>query len=205
MIIKNPPPIINTLTPEERAWVMNLYSGCAISGDRLSFRLILNQIQHMPDADVFMLCYWVDSTPFVRVKQDKWRIERGYDTIEVRGDIYAYHIVINTGNVHVYVDGRLIATAHNGYAVQFHMKHYYAFPIFFEKGHWANGKNAFQLGLAVPNMQPIYDTLLRLFDQDEEAAEGWLFDKRLHGVDLNSWEVYNNELIEINKQLAHKS
>lgn len=189
----------NELTPEEIAWVHSMYYACPTDPEG---KLILNQIQHMPNEGIYTLCYWVDSAPFVRSKVGKWSLERSQEKIVVRSDIYSYHIIIDTGNVHVYIDGRLTTTSNNGNAIQFHMKHYNAFPVFFEEGHWANGRNAFQLGMAVPNMQPIHDALGRLFDKDKALAQQWLFDKKLDNIDFNDVQVYNNELTEINKQLA---
>lgn len=189
----------NELTPEEIAWVYSMYYGCPIGSEG---KLILNQMQHMSDKNICLLCYWVDSMPFARVKPDKWCLERGYDTIGVRGDIYAYHIDIDTGNVHVYLDGRLTTTANNGYAMQFHVKHYNAFALFFDKGHWANGMNAFQLGLAVPNRKPLEEALLKLYDNDTSLVNQYFADKLYYGIDLNNVDFYNSELTEINKQLA---
>lgn len=193
------------LTPEEKAWIYSLYPDCPLYGDQLSHKLVLNQLKHMPDKDVYMLCSWVDSLPFARIKQEKWQIERGYDTIELRADIHSYHIIVDTGNVHLYLDGRLTTEGNCGYAIQFYMKHFYAFPLFFEKGHWANGKNALQLGVAVPDMAPILTALRQLFDKDEDLVKEYLFDKKLHNIDYNNLEVFDRELTEIKIKLAHKS
>lgn len=196
----------NKLTPEEKAYIYGLYPGCPIQGDMLSHKLKLKQIKHMPDNDLFMLCRDVDSLPFGRIKQEKWRIEKSFDTIVVKADLHSYHIDVNNGNVHLYLDGRLSTEGKFVYTLQFYMNNYYAFPLLFHKGHWARGKNALQLGIAVPDMAPIDEALDILFEKDASLAQLYLHErKEFFKVDYNNIEVFEQELEDIKVQIANKS
>ncbi len=195
------------LTPDEMAWVMGLYPGCPIVGDQLSYKLELNQLEHMPNMDVYMLCYWYDDIPFQGSRLEDWHIKRDSTDIKVFNKTkgLSYIIDIHTGDVTLSRGGMRSHLGTAAFAFQWQMKNFYAFPLFFEKGHWANGKNPFQLGIAVPNMQPIHDALDALFDNDEAMAKQWLFEKKmLNGIDLHDINTFNKELTEIKKQIALK-
>lgn len=201
MLAKTQQPI-NQLTPEEIAYIYGLYPGNPVQGDIL----VLKQIKYMPDKDLFMLCRHVDSLPFGRIKQEKWRIERGFDTIVVKADLHSYHIDVNNGNVHLYLDGRLSTEGTFVYALQFYMQNYYAFPLLFAKGHWARGKNALQLGVAAPDMAPIHEALDILFEKDASLVQQYLSERKQYfKVDYNNIDVFEQELADIKAQIAWRA
>lgn len=201
-MLKQPQPETNELTPEERAWVLGLYPGCPIVSDRL----VLNQLQYMPNKDVHMLCYWYDNVPFQGTANQDWTIKRDSTTIKVYHKSKGTHYIIDNhnGDVNILRGETRSNLGCTGYGFQFLMKHYYAFPLFFGKGHWASGKNAFQLCLAVPNRAPLMELLKKLYDNDETLINDYFSEKKWHNLDLQDIDIFNAEIKAIEKQLSIK-
>lgn len=193
----------NELTPEEIAWVHSMYYACPKDAEG---RLIMNQLKYMPDSHVYLICDWYDDTPFVGTKKSDWIIKREGFEIKVTNKAKGQGYIIDThnGDVNILRNGMRSHLGTAGYAFQFHMKHYYAVPLLFERGHWANRKTALELGIAVPDRKPLMDALKILFENNDTLIKEHLGNKLLCGIDLNNVEVYSNELTEINKQLAYK-
>jgi hypothetical protein len=183
----------------------------AITSEHTTFKqkeikLVLKQLKYMVDADIYMLCYWYDSVPFQGTLPNEWKIEKDGYMRKVfhkkKGHTYIFDTL--SGDVNIQREGMRSHLGTATYAVQFHMKHHYALPIFFGPGHWANGKTPFQLGIAVPDRQPIRDALMNLYDNNITLVDDYFFDRRLHNIDLTNLEVFETELIEINKQINGK-
>lgn len=189
------------LTDDERDYIVEFYYPRPVLDGKLS----LKQVKHMTDGEIYMLCYWVEREPFARHKQSECTIEREFDTIVFKAGIHAYHIDINTCNVSVYLDGRKSTEGNNGNAFQYYRKYKYAFPLMLEKGHWANRKTQLQLGLAIPDLQPINDALNQLYDNDKNLIEQWFSDKKYWDIDLENIDVFETQLAEIKQQLLVKS
>jgi hypothetical protein len=166
--------------------------------------ITLTPVKYMTKNDAGMLCFAADPSPFQMLKSRDWNIEYKVDRIELRGSIFAYHIMLDTCNVHLYQSGRLTTMANNGNVFQYYHENNYAYPIYFNKGHWANGKTPFELGIAVPDKQPLRDALMRLHDNNITLVQDYFFDKELLNIDLTKLSTYEQELTEIKKQLADK-
>lgn len=188
------------LTPEERQAILNWHPNALPTEDN---RCILKLIKYMTDIEIYMVCYRAWSEPFTK---GLWLIEREHDIIFVRKpkDEIAYHINTNTGNVHAYFDGRLTPETNNINVTLFYMKHNIAFPVFFEKGHWANGKMPFELGVAIPDKQHLMDALNILYNKDQSQIDQWFFDKKLYNIDLTDIKVFEKELTQINNSIMDK-
>lgn len=191
------------LTPEEREYIRNLWTWAPLHNNN---HLILKHIKYMPDSDVYMLCNWYDDGPFEGTMPKDWRIER--DNVEVKVFCQrkglGYIIDIHNGDVNLQRNGMRSHLGTAAYAFQFYRAYNYAFPIYLERGHWANRKMPFELGIAVPDRQSLYDALKVLFDHDDALTKQWFFDKELAGVDLNDWNVFDEELTKVNKLLTGK-
>ncbi len=185
------------LTPEEHALIFNYYPFAEITKDN---KRTLKVIKYITDFEVYMLCYRAWSEPFTK---GLWLIERENEIIYVRkrNNEVAYHINTATGNVYVYYNGRLTPEANNLNVMQFYIKYSYAFPVFIEKGHWANGKTPFALGVAIPDKQHLKDALNIIYDKDQSQIDQWFFDKRLYNIDLTDINVFEKELTQINKSI----
>lgn len=190
----------NKLTDLEVELVYSLYPGFR----QFDEKLILRQIEHISDDDIYMLCHWVDNTPFLRIKQNRWRIERGYDIIGVKADIHSFHINMMNGNVHVYLDGRLSTMGNQANAFQFYRKYYYAFPLYFEPTHWANFKSPFQLGIAIPDRSQLIEQLNILYNRDAALINDYFADILFYKIDLLQVDIFNEEINKIKKQIRVK-
>lgn len=193
----------NQLAPEDKDYLRSFYPNCPLHDNN---QLILKHIKYMPDNDVYMLCNWYDDEPFHDTLPKDWRIER--DSTEIRVFCQrkgmGYIIDIHNGDVNLQRGGMRAHLGTAAYAFQFYRMYNYAIPVHLERGHWANRKTYFQLKLAVPDLQPLHDALDKLFDHDNGMAQQWLFDKKLTGVDLNNWEVFDSELTYVKKLLTSK-
>lgn len=188
----------NQLTPDEVLELTSKYANCpkAPTG-----KLILKQVKHMTENELFLLCYWVNPEPFARYKNAEWVVEREFDIIKVKAGQFAFHVLLDTCNVHLYLDRRLTPNSNNGNTVLFYFKRNYAFPLFIDRGHWANGKTLFQLGLAVPDPAPLKQALLVAYDNDKQRVQDWFIDKQLHEVDLTNYEIFEQELFEAKRMV----
>jgi hypothetical protein len=196
-------PTTNELTADEIARLQSMYYDCPRLGDKL----ILKQLQYMPDSDIYNLCDCYDSVPFVGSRPEHWSIKRDGCEIKVLNKVKEMGYIIDThnGDVNILRNGMRSHLGTAGYAFQFHLQHYYAFPLKFGRGHWANGKTPFQLGIAVPNRTPLKRALMQLYDNDETLVNDYLNDKLFRDIDLYDVNIFDAELTEINKQLALKS
>lgn len=187
------------LTEEEKKRVLMYFPGCQPKLVNNQYKIELMPLRYMPKQHAHMLCYWCDNLPFYGTTPDEWVIERQSDTIKVklRRKHHSYNIDIDNGNVLIFNNTALSNLGTHVYPMQFYMLHYYAFPIFFEPTHWGNNKNPFQLGIAVPNRQPLVDLLMTIHQQDEHAVDEWFFDKELCGIDINDIDVYNKLFDEL--------
>lgn len=167
-------------------------------------KLLLKDIKHISTADLLMLCYWVSSEPFVTSKKAEFNVEYRDQTIVVRCGIYAYHVYTDSGNVHFYIDSRVATIGNNANAFLFYMKYYYAFPMFFEKGHWANHKTPLQLGIAVPDITTLTSALMELHNNNLPLVQEYYFDRKLYKVNLYDPEIFDSELSAIKRQLLGK-
>lgn len=201
MLIKTKPqPVINQLTPEEISRVYAFYNWPP------GVKLELHQVKLMPDKDVFDLCSEYCREPFKGTRPEQWTILREDGEIKVthKDKLDAYIIDIADGSVNMLKNGMRSHLGDQPYVLQFHMKRRYAFPLYFERGHWANGKNALQLGIAIPDRSPLIQALKKLHDNDETLINDYFSDKLFCGIELTQLEYFDKELTEIKKQIAHK-
>lgn len=189
------------LTPEEIDIIHKRYPTAPLTPDG---KLKLRLVKFMPRNAVSLLCYWVDPSQFHRYKPSAWALKYGMEAIEYRCDLFAYHIHYDTCNVHLYFDGRLTTESNNANAIQFYMKYNYAFPVYFDKGHPANGKTPFELGIAIPDEKHIWFALNILYDRDQSKVDEWFFDKKLLNIDLTNINIFDQELTRINNSIADK-
>ena len=180
------------LTSLEIDRVKSLYFGCPQDGDKL----ILTHIKHMHDEDIYMLCYWYYPGEFQGTRKEEWRIERDNVTIKVTAKKRGLEYIIDTQSGDIFV-GRNGVRSHLGssaHAIEFYCVHGYAFPHFFGKGHWGNGKNALELGIAVPDIAPLEKLLLHHFNGDKGLVQEYIFEKRLLGIKFNDYKIFDLEM-----------
>lgn len=194
------------LSPEEQKRLHKKISSMYPECEWKDNKAVLKIIKYMNNADIYMLCYWYDSVPFQGTIPNDWKIEREGLEIKVFNKTKGHSYIIDThnGDVNILRGGMRSHLGTAVYATQFLMEYYYAFPLFYGPGHWGNGKTPFQLGLAIPDPQPLYDALNILYDKDESFVTQWFFDKKLHKVDLTDINIFEQELTTINKQINDK-
>jgi len=188
----------NKLTPEEKAYIYQYYHLCPVNK---TGKLILTPLRYMNDKDVAMLCYWLDNVPFHGTAQSEWVIKRESDRIILshKKKQHSYHIDTGNGNIKIFNQGKLSNLGVDVFAMQFYMRNYYDFPVFFEPKHWANGKTALQLGVAVPNKEPLDQLLYKVFSNNKELIADWKNEKYFTGVDLNNVYTYNEVYDELKR------
>lgn len=189
------------LTRDEIFFIHKRYRKAPLTPDG---KLILKVVKFMPRNAISLLCYWVDPSPFHRLKPSNWVLENGYDAIRFRGGLWSYHIHTDTCNVYLFLDGRLSTEGNGANAIQYYMKYNYAFPVYFDKGHPANGKTPFELGIAIPDEQHLKDALNILYNKDQSKVDEWFFDKKLLNINLTDINIFEQELTKINNSITAK-
>lgn len=171
--------------------------------EKKQIKLELKQIKDMSDADVYWLCYWYNSSTFIGTEQKDWKIKREGFEIKVYQRVEGIGFVIDTdnGDINIVRNGMRSHLGTSAYGFQWLIRNYYAIPLFFGKGHWANGKTALQLGIAVPDIAPLKSALMQLYDNDTTLV---VVHCRNLKLDIYNVDVYNEELKKVNCQLKDK-
>lgn len=183
------------LTDDEIAQVYSMYN--VNPGDKLE----LKQIKHAQELDVYMICKSAWAEP-LNSNKSAWRLEYKGDLIilrSVKADPVAFHINVDTGNVHVFINGKLSTLANNLYVMQYYLEHYYAFPL-----RIAKGRTPLQLGIAVPDKAPLMRALSELYKNDKDRIDLWIHDKTvLYKVDLNNIDIFEQEMAAVREEINY--
>jgi hypothetical protein len=166
-------------------------------------KLVLKQLQHITDNEIFWLCYWYSSDTFKGTDQKDWKIKREGFEIKVfqRAEGLGFVIDTDTFDINLLRNGMRTHLGTTSYAFQWYLRNYYAIPLFFGKGHWANKKTALQLEVAVPDQEPLKKALMKMYDNDATLVEVHYRNLIAAKLDIYNVDVYNEELSRINKQL----
>lgn len=189
----------NKLTPEEIGWAFALYYKAETCTVENKVKLVLKQLPHISDNDIYVACYAYDNVPFCNTKPNEWKISRETDIIKIthKSKQHSYQFDQDNGNVTLFIDGRRSGLGKQAASVQFLMRQGYAIPIFFHPKHWANNMTPHELGLATPDFGPLLSILNFVYGKDEALINEWLFSKRLEKVQLHDYKEFNDMLRDL--------
>ncbi len=156
-------------------------------------KLVLTQLKHITDNDIYCACYACDNVPFIGTVPDEWQIKRENDVIKVghKAKMHRYQVDNHNGNVNVFVNERHSTLGCQANAIQYFYQNNYALPLYFGARHWANGKTLLDLGNAVPNRKPLFEMLRHKHYMNDELISDWVNDKFYRRVDLGNLHVFN--------------
>lgn len=161
-------------------------------------KLILKQIRYMSDMDIYKYCRAYYNFPFINSGPGEWKIDKAGDIFEVRQKDYlhAYRIDINTGNIQLLRALKPSSLGRQSYAIQWLINNRYAIPLSF-----ANGKNAFELKIAIPDCTYLNDLLIKINGKDFDLTD-WHNDKMFRNIDLSDVEIYNSYVSGLQNQVV---
>lgn len=169
-------------------------------------KLILRPVSHLSGNDILTACGVYDSTGtmYAKYKNIEFRrIENLSQRIVIQDTGFSYLFDCTTGAISLYNRGTHVWSADTQlYLAQWYFNNRVAIPLHFEPGHWANGKNAIELGIAVPSNKLLNELLLKMFNNDKGQVQEWYFDKKLHGVNLFDLPTLNETIAELKKELS---
>lgn len=162
----------------------------------------LKPLHHLDTNTMLMACRAYDNTGFMfATPKNIARIDDAENKrvkFLIADSCYSYTFSYETGNVGIYKSGIALFYSCNPAAlIQFYLQNKVAIPLYFEEGHWANGKTAIDLGIAKPDHAYLKELLKEKFDGDVQAIDEWFFDQKLHGNDLDNLEVLDNFINEL--------
>lgn len=147
--------------------------------DPCDVKLVLKQLKYITDNEIREACRLFDNSGFMFAAQLQIIPKKDDPTIKRLvcdcGDFaYAYHFDITNGNIALFKNGIAITyTNKQTQLIQWYFKNFYAIPLHFDGGHWANGKTAIDLGIGVPDRQVLHNLLNEKFEMDKTEIGNW--------------------------------
>lgn len=120
-------------------------------------KLLLTPLSKISDEDVLELCKLYSPEIYGDYRFKKWYIEQNgtksdtWNTIEIKrqSDTYCFELDKIDGEMRLYDEEMIDSASVNHYYQQWYFMKGYAVPLFFGIDHWANGKTAIELGIAL--------------------------------------------------------
>lgn len=189
----------NKLTQAEIVKVFALYP---------SDTKFLKPFHHMSTEDVLEACIFYDKTGSIGAMGKTISVIPKQNEPMIRQVIFGaewpfmYNLDLRTGAITLFRQGRPFNSSHKQLLLsQWYCHRYFAIPLYFGDGHWANTKTALELGIAVPDRGLLEKLLNKKFKGDQDEIEAWYFDKRLLGVDLDKLETMDQVIAELKDEL----
>lgn len=160
--------------------------------DPQQVKLILKPVHHMTSDEIVRACRCYDNLGFMMIAGKNITLKEGHTPgikkISIDGTPYSYRLDIDTGNIVMFKDGQTTWSRDRaGHLTQFYFHNNIAIPLYFDYGHWANGKTAIELGIAIPDRTLLNDSLNKKYDGDKtEIGNWWLENEKL---DINNLAV----------------
>lgn len=122
--------------------------------DKVNWRLSLRLLSSLTDEEILELCKFVEPEEFGDYRYKSWKIERKKDNlthyacVTMEGNSFEYKIDLIDGDINLYNGGDQQMCVKTHYK-QWYFQNGFAVPLFFGLGHWADGKNAIELNIAI--------------------------------------------------------
>lgn len=204
---------MNQLTPTEKEAILTFYPPNNLYAEpnftsRDEFPLfpekpILKLLHHLTSNEILMACRAYYSVPFSMVTHTNVTIMPIDNTTQLRVVIddcnYTYRFDYSNGGIAVYKNGDHIwPTESQNYLTQHYRNKRIAIRHYFDQGHWANGKTAIDLGLAVPNRDSLVNILMKEYNNDKELVKNWFYEKEImYNVNLFDPKILDEKIAEL--------
>lgn len=176
-----------------------------VTCDPKTVKLQLKPIHHISDQDLYNLTRLYDNTGWLGANGKTFSILPKTDEplikiIDIGGWPYSYRVDLRSGSVTMYKEGRAFSASDNQLLIaQWYHDNNFATPLYFGKNHWANGKTAIELDVAIPDRRILFDLLNKKFDNDKtEIGNWWLENEKL---DINNLTVMDEVIDALKKEL----
>lgn len=154
-----------------------------VSWPPITVKLVLKQLKYMPNQDILFAAKTYDNTGFVGTTGKTIQIPPKENEPIIRQIMFGpdwpfmYNVNLETGSITMFREGRAFGASDTQLLLtQFYLKNNYAIPLYFEPGHWANGKTAIDLGIAVPDRWLLFKLLHQKFASNEDIRT-WIFER----------------------------
>ena len=122
-----------------------------------TYKLLLTPLSKISDEEVLELCKLYSPEIYGDYRYKKWYIEQDgtksdtCNTVDVKrqSDTYYFQLDKIDGEMRLYDEEMIDSASVNHYYHQWYFMNGFAIPLFFGIDHWANGKTAIQLGIAL--------------------------------------------------------
>lgn len=171
-------------------------------------RLALRPLHHITNNEIIAACRLFDNSGFIGFDGRKFSMEDNDPTMRrlvLHGTPYVYTLDLESGNAGCYKAGRpMVATNNQALLTQWYYEKTFAVPVYFEQGHWANGKTPFELGIAQPSRGLLFELLEKRFNGDKEDISQWFFDHKLIETNLFDLPTLDNIIDELKNEVNQK-
>jgi hypothetical protein len=167
---------------------------------------VLKPVHHLTNSDILMACRAYDKLPFHYSKHSEITIAPVKDSTNKRIIMqhcpYTYLFDTHTGAISLYKDSHMVWSQESLLLLtQHYFQQAVAIPLYFGFGHWANGKTAIELGIAIPNRDKLFKALNKKFNNDRAAADLWLHEQETyHNVNFFDLAVLDSKIAELSLQ-----
>lgn len=196
----------NILTSAEREMIIAMYpnfNAHIIHGS--NSKITLKAIAHLTDVELLNACKAYDPLVFALAYRSNITIKEVENRKKIKiGDTgYSCLVDLSSGAISSYNKGTHLWPYDGGaiHLTQWYLRNSVAIPLYFESGHWANGKTAIELGVAVPDKYRLDEILKLVYNKDQEVIDEWYFDKKCYGIDLNDLSVLNGLIEGLSEKL----
>jgi len=169
---------------------------------------VLKVLHHLTSTEILQACRAYDSVPFGMATNKNTKIENIDNTtqkrITIEGCKYSYRFNYKTGAIAVHKDGHCIMPYDSqGFLTQHYYNEGIAIPLYFGPGHWANGKTAIELGIAVPSRYRLFDVLKEVFNGDKEQIALWVHEaEAYHKINLFEPNILDEKISELKNMIV---
>lgn len=167
---------------------------------------VLEPVHHLTNSDILMACRAYDKLPFHYSRSSEITIAPIKDSTNKRIIVqhcpYVYQFNPQTGAISLYKNGDHIwAQESQLFLTQHYFEQRVAIPLYFGFGHWANGKTAIELGIAIPSRERLFDALNVKFNKDKAAVDLWIHEQEVyHNVNFFDLAVLDSKIAELSLQ-----
>lgn len=167
---------------------------------------VLKPVHHLTNSEILMACRAYDKLPFHYSRTSEITIAPVKDSPNKRVIIqhcpYVYIFNPLTGAVSLYKDSRKVwAQESELFLTQHYFQERVAIPLYFGFGHWANGKTAIELGIAIPTRIRLFEALDKKYNKDKEAAALWIHEQEVyHEVNFFDLATLDSKIAEVSLQ-----
>jgi len=166
-------------------------------------KIVLKSLHHLFPTDIINACRTYDNTGLVAATGKNITVvpekERPISKVYTETN-YSYVFDHETGRISLFNKGMEVSyNANPSLLIQWYRRNSVAIPVYFEEGHWGNGKTPFELGVAEPCLDLLQFELDRVYHKDKEKINLWFFDAKLLDKDLRKLHVVDELIAELKR------